>query len=162
MFNHRRNRQAGRRRSGTSFVEFALVLPVLLGIVMGIIDFGWLERNTLVITNAAREGARAASLGQPTSTIKARIRNGGAPLLKADASGNLTNGSITMEQAPPPSSGSTLAYTSWPPDNTSGTSQKNGVAPGNYVRITVSYAHRSITGLFSRTVSIPVIMRREA
>lgn len=43
---------------GASMVEFALVLPVLLLILFGIIEFGIIIYNQQVITNASREGAR--------------------------------------------------------------------------------------------------------
>jgi len=46
---------------GQSLVELALVLPLLLLLVVGIIDFGRAYNNYIIITNAAREGARAAS-----------------------------------------------------------------------------------------------------
>ena len=44
---------------GASAVEFALVLPLLVVLVFGIIEFGLLLYNQQVITNASREGARA-------------------------------------------------------------------------------------------------------
>lgn len=44
---------------GASAVEFALVLPLLLGLTFGIIEFGILLFDKAVITNASREGARA-------------------------------------------------------------------------------------------------------
>lgn len=47
---------------GAELVEFALVLPLLLAIVAGIIDFGLLFQRYLVLNNAAREGARLAVL----------------------------------------------------------------------------------------------------
>lgn len=160
-----RDLRAHGRRGGTSFVELALVLPVLLAILMGVIDFGWLARNTLIVANAAREGARAAALGRTTADIKERICYDGAPTLQSSTPGVVTNGSIIMEQAPPAPAtspaGSPLAYTSWPADIGIDPNKKNGVAPNNYVRITVNYTHRSLTGLFNRTVSIPVMMRRE-
>jgi len=43
---------------GAAVVEFAIVLVLLLAIVFGIIEFGFLMFNKQVITNAAREGAR--------------------------------------------------------------------------------------------------------
>jgi len=46
-------------RKGASAVEFALVLPILLLLFLGIIEFSFLLFNKAVITNAAREGARA-------------------------------------------------------------------------------------------------------
>lgn len=46
---------------GVSAVEFALVLPLLLVILFGIIEFGLVLYNQAVITNASREGARYAA-----------------------------------------------------------------------------------------------------
>jgi len=43
---------------GGSAVEFAIVLPVLLLVVFGVIEWGLYMYNRQVITNAAREGAR--------------------------------------------------------------------------------------------------------
>jgi Flp pilus assembly protein TadG len=47
-----------RETKGASMVEFALVLPILILILFGIIEFGILIYNQQVITNASREGAR--------------------------------------------------------------------------------------------------------
>lgn len=46
------------RESGIAAVELAIVLPVLLMIVFAIINFAALMYDYIVITNAAREGAR--------------------------------------------------------------------------------------------------------
>jgi Flp pilus assembly protein TadG len=46
-------------QGGASAVEFALVLPLLIVITFGIIEFGIYLYNQQVITNASREGARA-------------------------------------------------------------------------------------------------------
>jgi hypothetical protein len=48
--------------SGAELIEFALVLPLLLLVVLGILDFGFLFQRYEVVTNAAREGARVAVL----------------------------------------------------------------------------------------------------
>jgi Flp pilus assembly protein TadG len=45
-------------QSGTAAVEFALILPLLLIIVFGIIEFSIVFYNKAMITNASREGAR--------------------------------------------------------------------------------------------------------
>lgn len=45
---------------GTTMVEFAIIVVVLLSLVFGIIEFGVLLLNEHVLTNASREGARAA------------------------------------------------------------------------------------------------------
>ena len=56
-----------RNEAGQSMVEMALVLPILLILVGGIMDFGWLFYNKLALTNAAREGARYAVIHYHTS-----------------------------------------------------------------------------------------------
>jgi Flp pilus assembly protein TadG len=48
------------KENGAAAVEFAILLPLLAGLVFGIIEFGLLLYNQQVITNASREGARAA------------------------------------------------------------------------------------------------------
>lgn len=44
---------------GAAMVEFAIVLPLLMMLVFGIIEFGILLYNKAMITNASREGSRA-------------------------------------------------------------------------------------------------------
>lgn len=50
---------------GAVAVEFALLLPLLLLIVLGIIDFGRMLNAQITLTQAAREGARLVALGMP-------------------------------------------------------------------------------------------------
>jgi len=61
------------REKGTSTVEFALILPLLLLILFAIIEFGFVLYDKAVITNASREGARKGILMRdprvPVSTI---------------------------------------------------------------------------------------------
>lgn len=61
--------------NGQSTVETALVLPLVILILTGIIDFGLLFNNYLVIANASREGVRLAAVGSTDSAITASIIN---------------------------------------------------------------------------------------
>ena len=58
-------------------MEFALALPMLLVVIAGIVDFGFVFQRYEVITNAAREGARLASLPEYTddALVKPRVRS---------------------------------------------------------------------------------------
>ncbi len=47
---------------GVAAVEFALVLPALLTVLLGTIDWGYYFFLREVVTNASREGARAGTL----------------------------------------------------------------------------------------------------
>lgn len=59
---------------GAELIEFALVLPLLLLILFGIIDFGLLFQRYETVTNAAREGARVAVLpGYAQADVQARV-----------------------------------------------------------------------------------------
>ncbi len=73
-------RPSGRRdgERGAALVEFALTLPLLLVVIAGIVDFGFVFQRYEVITNAAREGARLASLPDyqtDTTMIQTRVRS---------------------------------------------------------------------------------------
>jgi Flp pilus assembly protein TadG len=60
----RRSSSDAARDRGAAAVEFALLLPLLLLLVFGIIDFGRALNAQVTLTQAAREGARLASLNQ--------------------------------------------------------------------------------------------------
>ena len=65
-----------RQERGAELIEMALVLPLLLLIVMGIFDFGFMFREMSVVTNAAREGARAGILPdyESDANVVARVQ----------------------------------------------------------------------------------------
>lgn len=74
-----------RSERGAELIEFALVLPILLMVVLGVVDFGLLFQRMEVVTNAAREGARIAVLpGYGAADVQARacdyIASGGVPI----------------------------------------------------------------------------------
>jgi len=58
---------------GAELIEFALVFPLLLLVLFGIMDFGMLFQRYETVTNAAREGARVAVLpGYAQADVQAR------------------------------------------------------------------------------------------
>lgn len=71
MTTYRRTRPS-KRDEGAAAVELAILLPVLLLLIFGIVDFGRMLNSQIIITEAAREGARWAALGQTTPTPAAR------------------------------------------------------------------------------------------
>jgi hypothetical protein len=48
---------------GAIMVEFALILPILLILLVGIVNFGAAYNTQIALQGAAREGARARALG---------------------------------------------------------------------------------------------------
>lgn len=49
-----------KNEKGQSAIEFAIILPILIMILGGIIDFGWIFTNKNIIDHLSREGARYA------------------------------------------------------------------------------------------------------
>jgi len=77
-----------RNEKGQAFVEFAIVLPILLLLVFGIIQFGILFNNYLTLTDAVRAGARQAAVSRtltdPVQTGKDRVIAAAADLKASD------------------------------------------------------------------------------
>lgn len=61
----RRRRDSGRER-GAVAVEFALVIPILLVVVFGIINLGFVFAQQIALSNGARQGARYATVDDRT------------------------------------------------------------------------------------------------
>ena len=100
--------QLKRNQKGQSLVEFALILPVLLLLVFGIIQFGIIFNGQISVTSAAREGARVAVvLGEAEARNRVENALAGALLVDFDPTdpGNVI---FTTED---PKSGNELAVT---------------------------------------------------
>ena len=82
-----------KKEDGQAMVEFALVLPILILLIAGIIDFGWIFANQLIANNACREAARynaihynidKMTIDQATNKAEEIIENR-APTLKSNS-----------------------------------------------------------------------------
>ncbi|MDF9406928.1 pilus assembly protein [Pelotomaculum isophthalicicum JI] len=76
-------------KRGQALVELALVLPLLIILLMGTMEFGRIFHSYLLITNASREGARAGITSQTDSEIITKVKDVAATL-------NLTDAQITI------------------------------------------------------------------
>lgn len=63
-----------RDKRGQSLVELALVMPMVLLLLMGVVEFGRMFHSYLVITQGSREGARLAVVGESDAAIVERVR----------------------------------------------------------------------------------------
>ncbi|MEX0801405.1 MAG: TadE/TadG family type IV pilus assembly protein [Dehalococcoidia bacterium] len=81
-------KRSNRKEKGQSMVEFALVLPLFLVVMFIIADFGVGFSRWLVITNAAREGARMGTVGAAAAEVQDRTA--------ATSNGLLTVSDITV------------------------------------------------------------------
>jgi Flp pilus assembly protein TadG len=59
----------GKKQKGQALVEFAIILPIVILVLMAILEFGIMLNTYLKIENAAREGARAGIVGKSYTEI---------------------------------------------------------------------------------------------
>ena len=86
------------RADGQAYAEFALILPVLLLIVVGIIQFGNAFKNYIALTDAVRVGARQAAVSRSIVDPSQRV-----PLIVAktkDAAGTLDTSKMVITVKP--------------------------------------------------------------
>jgi Flp pilus assembly protein TadG len=128
-----------RNRRAAAAVEFAIVAPVFFLLVFGMIEYGRMVMIQQVLTNASREGARAAVLdGATVATVQNTVNS-------YLASGSITGATITV--APNPLSGAEF---------------------GDPVTVTVSIGFNQVSWLPSpmylggKTMTASTVMRREA
>lgn len=62
--------RCGRSQAGQSTVEFAVLLPVLVLVVLVLIQGGQVVRDQLLVQHAAREGARAAAVSDSMADVQ--------------------------------------------------------------------------------------------
>lgn len=76
---------------GQSLVEFALLLPVFLLLLLGIIQFGVIFSGYITATSAVREGARVAIVGAGDLEIRNKVieMTASSPFLNEVVSGNI-------------------------------------------------------------------------
>jgi Flp pilus assembly protein TadG len=107
-------------------VEFALVVPLLLLLVLGIVQFGRAYSISTTLSGAAREGARAMALQNSTSAARAAAQSA-APGISL-STGQIT---VTPSSCPTSSTGSTTLVT-----------------------VTITYPMTSVSKLFGTSVAL--------
>jgi Flp pilus assembly protein TadG len=137
-------------RRGQSLVEFALVLPIMLLILVIAADFGRLFFTYIQVTNAAREGAGYASLHAADDPFDQGAFVAGAAASatgEANAQGQTGEGGLTVE-APVcfnPVTSATLSCNA-------ASDFADGI--GNYVRVTVREDFSFLTPIISSLVGV--------
>lgn len=63
-----------RSRHGAAAVEFALILPVVALLLMGLMEFAMIGHHKLSLVQGARAGAREASIGSPLTAVINKVR----------------------------------------------------------------------------------------
>lgn len=83
--------------SGQAFVELALVLPVLLLLLLGVIQFGNVFRDYIALTDATRVGARQAAVSRSIQPASNRIPLVVSKVQRAAVNLDTTKMSVTVE-----------------------------------------------------------------
>lgn len=153
-------RRCSSRRTGSTLVEFSMVILVFIPIMMGIMEFGVLVKNHLLVANGVREGARAGATGKTTGEIEARVKRFVAPLsVTGSCSTTVATNCVRMTFSTDEGETSTELA------NTTTTPVRNSATPGSLISITVNTRHKPLTGFFwfmnNRDIVTTVTMRRE-
>ena len=78
---------------GASLVEFAIVLPLLVMLLLGVIEFGWAFAQNLEVKHIAREVGRLATVGASDTEVEDRACGGTiAQVTTVDSAGDTTAG----------------------------------------------------------------------
>jgi len=149
------------RRRGTTTVELAMVAPLLIFLLFGIIEFGLMVKDLVGVNQAAREGARVAAVGGTPDILDTRIA-GAAPTI------NVANLQLTYEFRDFDESSGT--WGDWQTLGVDGA--ENNAQASDQIRVGVDYPHQLVTGgLFAGlsdnpdsgtiTLSTAIIIQRE-
>lgn len=104
-----------RGRRGSNALEFALVLPVLLALLAGVVDLGQYLLLTESVVNAVAEGARAGALATATAAASTASQVATTSWQTTELPGTLTVGAATSGTKPHRrlTVTGTLPYTPW-------------------------------------------------
>lgn len=92
---------------GAAALEFALVLPILVLLVCGLIEFGLIFYSKQMITNASREGARAGIVDQVgeaqirtivTNYLRETLPNGPSKIITLQGRVAIDGGNVTVSR----------------------------------------------------------------
>lgn len=134
-----------RERRGTTTVEFALVAPLLIFLLFGIIEFGIMVKDVVGLNQAAREGARVAAVGATPTTLDARVE-GSAP--------GIPSGQIVTLYEYRSYDENTASWSSW--TALGAANGENDAKPGDQIKVSLTYPHALVTGqLFSGLADNP-------
>jgi len=114
-------------------VEFALILPVLLLLVLGIIEFGRAFNTQTILSGAARDGVRVMALQNNAAAARSATKAAAAPIV------TLTDAQVTIATTP---------------STTPITCLTTGTNPSAQATVTVKYPMAFLTGFFGTSITL--------
>jgi Flp pilus assembly protein TadG len=129
-----------RSDAGSVSLEFIILLPFLIMVLVGIVDGSLILYDKAALTNAARAGARAGTVLKVPPLTTSQI----ASITTTSAQGSLVSGGTA--------SSPTVTVT-----------QSNGTATGSSLQVAVSYAYRGLLlGSTLSTLTGPIVLNATA
>ena len=89
------NRMHLRQERGQSVAEFALVLPLMMLVLLGIVQFGMVFKQYITLTDAVREGARKAAVARHRTDRDSYAR-GAVVTAGGDLGSGFTTGNVSV------------------------------------------------------------------
>lgn len=128
---HRLLDRRRRGESGASAVEFALIMPIFVMLVFGIIAFGIIFSQKLALGNSARQAARFAVVQERTcGEITTEVRNAATGTIAM----NTDDIQVTVQRIPLSGTATTVCTTT-----TSTAKPCEGAAEGSAISVTTTY-----------------------
>lgn len=130
-------RRADRSRRGANAVEFALVMPVLLAVLSGVMDYGWYFHQQILMTSAVRDAVRTGAATPATASNTPEEAAETAVLHALDEAG------VALE--------------------VTATASRSGAPPDQVLTLTVSAGYDRLVGLvpLPDTLGASMVMRLE-
>lgn len=133
-------------QSGGAAIEFALLLPILLAIIFGVVEFSIAFYNKAVLTNASREAARAGVAVTAPKMNSNAIANVAVDYI------NVNLPLISFSPYPPP----TQVFVN---DLPTGAAIPSPNSPGGPLSVTVSYSFRGLAlGWLMESLGKPITL----
>src|SRR5712691_2035370 len=121
-------------KAGAALVEFVIVAPLLLLLLLGIMEFGVIMHDYIMLAQGAREGARTAAIGGAVKDIQKRVMEASLPTVSQNM--------IQITEFNPGTGG-------WVAVGDKASGDKNDVPSDGIVRVTIkSFPHHMVTGNF--------------
>jgi len=86
--------------SGQELAETAIILPFLLVLALGIVEFGTMFSTSHTLTSLGREGANIAARGTPLDTVNALMLENGAEISLGSLGGSITTHIVVEDSVP--------------------------------------------------------------
>ncbi len=93
-------RRIVRNESGQELAETAIILPLLMMVALGIVEFGSMFSTSHTLTSLGREGANIAARGAPLDTVNVLMLQNGAEIGLADHGGSITSRVVVVDSVP--------------------------------------------------------------